>query len=77
MILSKLNNVLLDGMNGVRLQKMGVVNNSVKWCVVPGAAGAAGAGSPGSGVVEGSNSLQAPSSLVERRYVSSWANQPP
>ena len=42
MILSKLNNVVLPGMNGWRPQKVGVVNHSVKWCVVPGASGAAG-----------------------------------
>ena len=51
-ILSKLNNVVLLGMNGCRLQKMGLVNHSQKWCVVPGASGAEGAGSPGPGVVE-------------------------
>ena len=54
-ILSKLNNVVLSGMDGWRLQKVGVVNHSVKWCVVPGASGAEGAISPGPGVVEGSH----------------------
>ena len=34
MILAKLNNVVLEGMDGWRLQKVGVVNHSVKWCVV-------------------------------------------
>ena len=33
-ILAKLNNVVLPGMDGWRLQKVGVVNHSMKWCVV-------------------------------------------
>ena len=42
MILSKLNNVVLQGMDGWRLQKVGLVNHSVKWCVVPGVSGGYG-----------------------------------
>ena len=42
MILAKLNNVVLQGMNGWRLKKMGVVNHSMKWCVVPGLTGPSG-----------------------------------
>ena len=43
--LAKLNNVVLVGMDGYRLQKVGVVSHSVKWCVVPGPTGLAGADS--------------------------------
>ena len=52
-ILAKLNNVVLPGMDGWRLQKVGVVSHSVKWCVVPGATGADSSGSGGVEVVPG------------------------
>ena len=41
--LAKLNNVVLEGMNGWRLQKVGLESHSVKWCVMPGPTGLPGA----------------------------------